>query len=265
MRSRLRHYVCGSTSHDLSAMFRGAAHERREFPAGVFLFDRADGTRVLFDTGYATGEWHIGWRGAVYRRLLPPRVVPSDDIAHQLTDDGIAPASIRHIVLSHLHPDHIGGIARFPGATFVLTAGQERSLTAPRLRDGVFAGLLPDWWDEAEKIVLADDAFRDTEISGVLVRAADLLGDGSYLLIALPGHADGHVGALVDGRVLLAGDAAWGGDLLAVTDRLRTIPRAVQHDRVAYRGTAALLQNLADAGIRIVFSHDPLGAKELLD
>lgn len=265
MSGRLRHYVCGRTAHDLSAMFRGGAHETREFPSGVFLFDRGDGTRVLFDTGYATGEWNIGWRGVLYRRLLPPTVAPADDIARQLADDGIDPASITHVVLSHLHPDHIGGVSGFPGATFVLTAGQQRSLAAPRLRAGIFTGLLPSWWDEASKLVLADDAFRDIDVSGVSVRAADPLGDGSYLIIDLPGHAEGHVGALVEGRVLLAGDAAWGGDLLGATDDLRALPRAVQHDAAAYRRTAALLQNLAAAGIRLVFSHDPLGARELLD
>lgn len=264
MSARLRHYVCGSTAHDLSGMFRGGARESREFPSGVFLFEGPDGRRVLFDTGYAPGEWRTGWRGAAYRRLLPPKVAPDDDIARQLSDDGVDPSSVTHVVLSHLHPDHIGGIRRFPAATFVMTAGQRRSSAAPRLRAGILTGLLPDWFDGAARIVLDDEAFRITDVEGVAVRGADLFGDGSYLIVDLPGHADGHIGALVDGRVLLAGDAAWGSDLLAATGDLRAIPRAVQHDHHAYRRTAVVLQELAAAGIRIVCSHDPLGAKELL-
>lgn len=265
MSSRLRHYVCGSTAHDLAAMFRGGARVRREFPSGVFLFDGAEGRRVLFDTGYATGQWRTGWRGAAYRRLLPPKVSPVDDIGRQLAADGVDPASVTHVVLSHLHPDHIGGIPHFPDAIFVLTAGQHRSLASPRLRDGILTGLLPSWWQHARKIVLQGGAFRATEVGGVSLRAADLFSDGSYLVIDLPGHADGHIGALVDGNVLLAGDAAWGHDLLGMTDHLRALPRAVQHDVTAYAHTADLLQQAADAGLRIVFSHDPLGAKELLD
>lgn len=265
MSARLRHYVCGSTAHDLSAMFRGGARESREFPSGVFLFDGSDGRRVLFDTGYAPGTWRTGWRGAAYRRLLPPKVEAGDDIARQLADDGVETSSITHVVLSHLHPDHIGGIARFPMATFVMTSGQRNSLAAPRLRAGILTGLLPDWFDDARRIVLDDEAFQVTDIGGIPLRGADLFGDGSYVVVDLPGHADGHIGALVDGRVLLAGDAAWGRDLLAATADLRAIPRAVQHDHVAYRRTAVLLQDVAAAGIRIVCSHDPLGAKELLD
>lgn len=264
MSARLRHYVCGSTAHDIAAMFRGGAHEVREFPSGVFLFDGADGRRVLFDTGYATGEWRTGWRGAAYRRLLPPKVGADDDIARQLTRDGVDPASVTHVVLSHLHPDHIGGVSRFPGATFVMTAGQQQSLAALRLRAGILTGLLPPWFDEAKKIVLSGGAFHMTDIGGVPLRAADLFGDGSYLVVDLPGHAEGHVGALVDGRVLLAGDAAWGRDLLGSTADLRAVPRAVQHDHAEYVRTAGSLQRIAAAGIAVVCSHDPLRTKELL-
>lgn len=265
MSARLRHYVCGSTAHDLSAMFRGGPRESREFPSGVFLFDGSDGRRVLFDTGYAPGAWRTGWRGAAYRRLLPPKVEPGDDIARQLAEDGVDPSSITHVVLSHLHPDHIGGIARFPTAIFVMTAGQRSSLVAPRLRAGILTGLLPDWFDDATRIVLDDEAFQVTDIGGIALRGADLFGDGSYVVVDLPGHADGHIGALVDGRVLLAGDAAWGRDLLGATADLRAVPRAVQHDHVAYRRTAVLLQDVAATGIRIICSHDALGVKELLD
>lgn len=264
MSVRLRHYVCGRTSHDLASMFRGASRGVREFPSGVFLFDGPDGRRVLFDTGYAVGEWDTGWKGAVYRRLLPPVVDPEDDIALRLAQDGVDPASVTHVVLSHLHPDHIGGVRRFPGATFVLTAGQVRSLASSRLRAGILTGLLPEWFADAPRHVLEDADFVPREIAGVPLRAADLFGDGSYLVVDLPGHADGHVGALVDHRVLLAGDAAWGADLLGAASELRAVPRAVQHDLTAYRKTADQLQALAAAGIRIVCSHDPLRVTELL-
>lgn len=264
MTGRLRHYVCGSTSHDVGAMFHGRAREVREFPSGVFLYDGADGRRVLFDTGYATGEWRTGWRGAVYRRLLPPTVDDADDVAAQLRRDGIDPASVTHVVLSHLHPDHVGGVSRFPQATFVLSAGHERTLAAPRLRTGVLTGLFPEWFSGADRIVVDDAAFSTVTIRGVSMRAHDLFGDGSYLVVDLPGHADGHLGAVVEHRVLLAGDAAWGNDLIGASSDLKPVPRLVQHDADRYVATARVLGDFAAAGIRVVCSHDPLGARELL-
>lgn len=264
MTGRLRHYVCGSTTHDIGAMFRGEAHAVRSFPSGVFLYDGRDDRRVLFDTGYATGEWRTGWRGAVYRRLLPPLVEDADDVAAQLRADGVDPASITDVVLSHLHPDHIGGVSRFPEARFVLTEGLARTLAAPRLRAAVLPGLLPEWFPSAHRRVLADGDFREHRVAGIRVSAVDLFDDGTYLIVSLPGHADGHVGALVDGRVLLAGDAAWGTDLLDAVPRLRALPRAAQFDAGAYAATAAVLRTVSDAGIRVVCSHDPLVTKELL-
>lgn len=264
MSARLRHYACGSTSHGLGAMFRDVPHEERTFPSGAFLYDGGAGRRVLFDTGYAPGRWRTGWRGAVYRRLLPPRVSDGDDIAVQLAQDGVDPASVTHVVLSHLHPDHVGGVRHFPQATFVLTDGLVRTLSHPRLRTGVLPGLLPDWFASARRRVLDPPAFGDVAVRGARLRGVDLFADGSYVVVELPGHADGHVGALVDGEVLLAGDAAWGHDLLAATARMRMLPRAVQHDAASYLHTAALLSALDEAGVRVVCSHDAWQQRELL-
>lgn len=264
MRGRLRHLVCGSTSHDIGALFRDTPHARRDFPSGVFLYDAADGSRILFDTGYAPGRWRTGWRGVVYRRLLPPHVVAADDVAARLADIAVEPASITHVVLSHLHPDHVGGVRRFPDATFVVTQGLERTLAEPTLRSGVLTGLLPDWFATCRRLVVAEGSWETSEVGGVPLRTRDLLGDGSYRIVDLPGHADGHLGALVEGRVLLAGDAAWGSDLLAKVPDMRALPRAVQHDAERYEETARLLAEAARGGIRVVCSHDPVVDEDLL-
>lgn len=263
MNGRLRHYGCGSTTHDAARMFRGAQPGVRTFPSGAFLYDGGEGRRVLFDTGYATGHWDTGWRGAAYRRLLPPQVSEEDDIAARLREDGVDPASVTHAVLSHLHPDHVGGARRFPDATFVLTAGHLRTLASPRLTAGVLPGLLPAWFPGAARII-GDDDFEQVTHAGTVLRAVDLFDDGSYLVIDLPGHADGHIGALVEGQVLLAGDGAWGCDLLDAAPRMKALPRAVQYDFDAYRRTGDLLTELAAAGTRVVCSHDAVGETELL-
>lgn len=239
-------YACGETTHGVHHVVRGAPRERRVFPAGVFLYD--DGARrVLFDTGYAARPWRTGIAGWAYRRLLPPRVPAGATAAEQLD-----PATVTHVVLSHLHPDHVGGLRAFRDATVVVTEGVHRSLRSPRFRDGVLRGLLRNV-DERRVQVVPDAAFST---GGSGLRTADLFGDGAYRLVALPGHADGHVGALVEGRVLLAGDAAWGRDLLGAEDRIRALPRAVAHDAPAQAHTAQLLLAAERDGVRLFFSHD---------
>ncbi|MFD6699238.1 MULTISPECIES: MBL fold metallo-hydrolase [unclassified Microbacterium] len=264
MTHRLRHYVCGSTVHDIGILFRDAGRDVRTFPSGAFLYEPGDGRRMLVDTGYAPQPWHTGWRGAVYRRVLPPTMTAQDDIAQQLADDGVAPESVTHLVLTHLHPDHIGGVVRFPSARIVTTAGQLETLRRARLRDAILPGLLPAWFPGPDPLVLDRSDFVSTEVAGVPLGVADPFPGAGLSLVDLPGHAQGHLGVLIDDRVLLAGDAAWGSDLLAEEPRMRAVPRALQHDGDAYRDTARRLVALSRAGIRVVCSHDQVGDRELL-
>lgn len=248
MPGELHAHTCGHTHHDLSRLVAGHPRERRRFPATVFCY-RAGDRVVLFDTGYAPRPWRTGLTGSLYQRLLPPHLPPGQDVAEQ-----VDPASVTHVVLSHLHPDHVGGLRHFPHATLVLHRGQLATLAAPRLRDGLLRGLLPPWFAEAVReraVVVQTFAPGPWGLS-----AHDLFGDGSYLLLDLPGHARGHLGALVEGRALLAGDAAWGRALLPAAARLRALPRAITHDGGAHLATSRLLLAAEQGGARLLFAHD---------
>lgn len=249
----LRHYACGHTTHQMKHLLRGRRRERRVFPAGVFLYCSPDGRRVLFDTGYGPATWRAGLAGFLYSLLLPPRIRAGQSIAAQLTADGIAVESIEFVVLSHLHPDHVGGVRYFPQATFVLSAAMLETLARAALKEGFLPRLLPRWFPAAKKLVVDPSQ-----------GAVDLLGDGSYRLVDLPGHAKGHMGALVEDKALLAGDASWGGDLMSSVGQVRALPRAINHRWSDYEHTIGRLQQWQEGGVRLYFSHDPVDRKDLL-
>ncbi|MFZ1301193.1 MAG: MBL fold metallo-hydrolase [Candidatus Microsaccharimonas sp.] len=259
----LRYYACGFTEHNIGQVFHGQERDMRTFPSGVFLFEHTSGQRVLYDTGYAPTMEGTGIKGALYSKLLPPFVQPEDSIEHQLKNDGIDPRSIGFVVLSHLHPDHIGGVRFFPESQFIISEGMQRTLQKSRLREGFIKALLPDWFDDASKTILSADDLtsgQNGEVEGY-----DLFGDNSYLITELPGHAQGQLGALVLSKTLLAGDASWGREFLTKADDLKLVPRTISHDSLAYSNTAHRLLELEKDGVNIIFSHDarPKGFIEL--
>ena len=257
----LRYYACGQTRHDLSQVFKGRAKEVRVFPAGVFLFEHENGERVLFDTGYAPTMEGSGLGGALYRRLLPPEVTPSGTIDRQLARDGISPSSIGRVVLSHLHPDHIGGVRYFPDAQFIMSQGMMTTLAAPKMKEGVIRKLLPEWFIDANKVIIEDQPSTQAYEG---MQGYDVFNDGSYVVVDLPGHANGHLGAYVLSRAVLAGDAAWGNDLLGCANDMRALPKAVNHDMSSYQATAQHLESLRDQGVALYFSHDTYDKKDLI-
>jgi glyoxylase-like metal-dependent hydrolase (beta-lactamase superfamily II) len=103
-----------------------------------------------------------------------------------------------------------------------------------------------------------------TSISNDLVRGYDLLGDQSFLLTELPGHARGQIGALVLNKLLLAVDASWGRDLLEQSAKMRLPARLANHDMNAYHETSRGLQELEAQGIELCFSHDTHDKKVLI-
>lgn len=249
----LRHYACGYTTHQMRQLMHGQPRERRVFPAGVFLYCHPDGRKVLFDTGYGPATWRAGVSGFLYSLLLPPRIRPPQSIGAQLRADGMNPETIDFVVLSHLHPDHVGGVRYFPRSTFVLSAAMLETLAKSKLKEGFLPRLLPRWFPAAKKLVV------DPGVGEV-----DLLGDGSYRIIDLPGHAKGHMGALVEGQALLAGDASWGADLMDGVGRIKPLPRSINHDWNRYEHTVQALQQWQDSGVTLYFSHDQQERKDLL-
>jgi glyoxylase-like metal-dependent hydrolase (beta-lactamase superfamily II) len=180
----------------------------------------------------------------------------------QLSRYGLTLVDIRRVIISHFHADHVAGLRDFPGLPIIASPEAFGSIVGLRglaaLRRAHIPSMLPD--DLAARAVSLP-AFDGPPLPH-LGPTHDLFGDGSLLLVRLPGHARGQIGALVqtnDGPVLLAADGAWTSQAI----REQRSPARLTHffvdDARAVGATLVALGGFAAAcpKVRIVPTHCP--------
>jgi len=259
--TKINYYSCGYCVNNLGLVFRGHGKEKRDFGAGVFLMEHREHGYILFDTGYTTDIYHCGIVGKLYNLFNPTHVTREDMIDQQLMVDGIAPDEIRYIILSHLHPDHIGGLSQFPNAKIIISAKVYERYKAPHMRDLFIRQFIPEFF-ENNIIVLDDRQLNSTQSQ--FFSAYDMFGDGSILITNMDGHAYGQIGALVNNRIFLAADTCWGVDLIDKIPQMKYIPSKIQDDYSEYKTVGRTLARMRDNGIELMFSHDKYERKEIM-
>ena len=175
-------------------------------PVNAFLIEHPDGP-CLFDAGQtvrAAAKGYFPWWHPFFR-LARFELNAEDEVVPQLRACGVDPESVRWVVLSHLHTDHVGGLEAFRSAEVLVSRVEwERAQgLAGRVR-----GYLPQYWPTGMEPTRLE---QDRDGFGPFPAAHDVVGDGSLLVVATPGHTPGHVSLLVRrlmGSVLLGGDMA---------------------------------------------------------
>jgi len=259
--TKIDYYSCGYCVNNLRLVFRGHGREKREFGAGVFLMRHRLHGYILFDTGYSTDIYNCGLVGRLYNMLNPAFVSPGDMIECQLRADNIDPSDIGYIILSHLHPDHIGGLGAFPNARILISQKAYDRYRNPGVRDLIIRKFVPDFFDR-NLVVLSDGQLSEktTEYFG----AYDMFGDGSVLITNMDGHAYGQICALIEGRKFLAADTCWGLDLIDKMERMRFLPSKIQDNFEEYLRNGKVLARMRDNGIDLLFSHSKYNNKEIV-
>ncbi len=260
-----RLFEAGHCLHPEIASRRDGALRPCQFPALATLLRHREHGWLLFDTGYAEHFLHATapFPERLYRWVTPVRMREDEPLARQLRSAGIAADDIAWILLSHLHGDHVAGVADFPRARIACSDEAWNDLR----RRGRFAatrqGFLPALLDSATGRRQSFEASPRARMPAALRGfdpGHDFFGDGSLLLVPLPGHAPGHYGLWFedgDGPVFLVADAAWSSDALRRGVPPPALVSAWLGDRDAYLQTLARLQALQQAqpSLRIVPSH----------
>lgn len=153
---------------------------KRLIPICAWLITLDSGRRLLIDTGfppaYATDERGTALADGLdsFGRLVG--FTARHTVLGALERHGVAASDIAHVILSHSHIDHVGGLGLFPGAGIILSV-TERALDRPLY----FGKAKPMAWPAADYRTID----RPTDICRGL------------RLYPTPGHTAGHLSALV--------------------------------------------------------------------
>jgi N-acyl homoserine lactone hydrolase len=235
-------------------------------PVNAYLIEHRDGL-VLFDTGQDRasvtdpGYFPGGVTGYLYGRLARFDIGAQQTLTSGVEQLGYAISDIRIAVISHLHQDHIGGLAELSHADVVVSQAEWDTLSSPlpELR-----GLM------RRHIDLPGLRWRritpeptDNPALAPFRSGHDLFGDGSLVVLPTPGHTPGSISLLVRRPglppLLMVGDVTYDAHVLAAGHVPGVGSR--RHLREATAMVNQMRQRNPD--LAILAAHDPGAAGRL--
>lgn len=169
-------------------------------PLPAYLIEHDRGL-VLFDTGVRPDAHDRSTReayGDVIADSLPVQCPPENRLDLQINKAGFDVSDVTHVVVSHAHFDHTGGLYLFPDADFYMQLAELQNAFWPAI----------PFWDS---VFGREDLERARGFTWhPLTSDLDLFGDGSMQILRTPGHTPGHQSLLVklgSRSFMLAADA----------------------------------------------------------
>ena len=184
---------CGRiTAFDLDEFSDTRAYvgQHKDLTASCYLIRHGD-TYMLWDTGLPR---------ALLNHAMDPRqgldATLTVTIVDQLAQLGVKPEQISIVAISHEHFDHTGQAGDFPSAKLLMGKGDIDDMRGANAERGA---PLAHW-------------LKDGGAMEPITGDKDVFGDGSVVMLDMPGHTPGHHALLVKlahkGYVLLSGDVA---------------------------------------------------------
>jgi N-acyl homoserine lactone hydrolase len=138
---------------------------------------------MVWDTGFAPGAGPTA---------------PKTSLADLVTQIGVKPEQVKYVAISHYHGDHVGQLAEFPQSTLLVGKGDWDVVSDSKVATTLGAPFA-HWVSGGGKV---DPVTGDR----------DVFGDGTVVMLDMPGHTPGHHSLLVRlkgmGPVLISGDVS---------------------------------------------------------
>ena len=174
-----------------------------EHPAGLFLVDTG-WSRDISPNGVYDIKAVRSVMPAHLAALYHPYVPEGKAINEQLRSMGIRQEDISAVLITHLDPDHVSGL-RSVNRTKKMVIPEDEAYWSVRTKYRIRQ---PEQLWDMEGV---ERVFFRGHLLGPMNKSIDVTGDGSIMMVNLPGHTDGLCGVIVRNKekyVLLVSDAA---------------------------------------------------------
>jgi N-acyl homoserine lactone hydrolase len=123
---------------------------------------------------------------------------PKESLVELLAQLKLSPAQVKYVAISHYHGDHTGQAGTLPQSTLLIGKGDWDAVSDPKAAPALSAPFT-SWISGGGKVES-------------LTGDRDVFGDGTVVMLNMPGHTPGHHSLLVKlkemGNVLITGDLA---------------------------------------------------------
>ncbi|QUR68136.1 MBL fold metallo-hydrolase [Mycobacterium spongiae] len=191
-------------------------------PINVYVIAHQDGV-VLFDAGMDPAVetdadyWPDPITAFFMRHIFRWHIGPDDSLSVQLERAGYSAAMVVKAVISHLHSDHVGGIAEIPQAELFTAAEGFAYMRGPHHPERHMVLRERTEIPGAKWRMIPFEPNDDPALEP-FTEKFDLMGDGSLVVVPTPGHLAGSVSMLVRRNsappLLLVGDLTYAEELL---------------------------------------------------
>lgn len=203
-------------------VIKGKKSKLIKFHALYALISHPNKGYILFDTGYTRRFYDAtkSYPNKIYANETKVVITKDNEVKSQLESIGIHTEKIKHIIISHFHADHIGGLKDFKNANIYCS---KKSYNQVKSINNFFAfskGILKDLIpiDIEKRLRFIEDISIKKE-DEIFQAKYDLFQDETIIIYNLPGHAAGQIGILLNtlkNKYFLIADACW--NIKAITE-----------------------------------------------
>lgn len=262
-------FHCGWVRVPRSLIVAHAANDLPRLPFLCALAYHSDYGPILVDAPFGPeGPANVGALVATLLRGVGLKFEREWSVVPRVEQLGFRPSEVGHILMTHLHADHTGGMKQLGHAHFHITRSEWELASHIGPLDALRHGYQPDDFRAMRNRI---ERLDDPPPIGEDPAGLDVFGDGSIEAVGLPGHSVGHVGYrfnFADGRTVFhLGDAAFTTAMVTERDRFGPLSRSFAYDLGQARQTLQDLRLYYDdhPDELLVCSHDFAWGERCLD